>query len=340
MDGDRFDRLTRGLTAGPSSRRRVLRGLAGAALAGTLARFAPASAQDGAAAQACLAPGKKCALGEACCPGATCKQGRCRCKTGTKPCAGKCIPADRCCTEADCPAGQTCPGPGKRCRCPAGTKPCQGKCIPTERCCSPADCDGRACQDGICQPCTPGFKLCFLSCIPEDQCCICGGGKVCQNGQCRCPSGQPECGGICCTGGRTCQDGECTCPSGTIECAGGGPCLPLGGCCSNGDCTGGKICENGICRCPLLSPEIRGVCARSCLFGQQCRAGSGCGCTDGPGHADICTDFSIVSGGCAATPCTSDADCPANTPFGPFVCAFDNGTCGDGVARCRLICKP
>lgn len=86
MDAERFDRLARSLTT--RSRRGFSRALAGFGLAGGLSALL--SLADGEAKKRKHRNRKK------------------KCKGSRKKCGKKCIPADGCCTAADCAAGQNC----------------------------------------------------------------------------------------------------------------------------------------------------------------------------------------------------------------------------------------
>lgn len=91
-----------------------------------------------------------------------CVKGACQCLSGTKSCAGACIPKSSCCSEKDCqatescvnntcqfscsrvicPTNQVCDESQKRCTCPSGYRFCQvqDKCIPQDHCCDKFDC--------------------------------------------------------------------------------------------------------------------------------------------------------------------------------------------------------
>lgn len=83
MDPERFDGIVRSLAEG-GSRRRVLRGLAGAALGAVLA-----SRGDAGAAR-CQYLGEHCDARRPCCSGKRCVAGRCRCRAGRPECGGSC----------------------------------------------------------------------------------------------------------------------------------------------------------------------------------------------------------------------------------------------------------
>jgi hypothetical protein len=102
MDGDRFDDLARGLSAAPS-RRALLKGLAGGALAAALAALGAEGA--GAGHFGCRHVGKPCARNGQCC------SGRCRGPAGRETCRahhqGGCLASQDQCTAG---AGLVCGG--------------------------------------------------------------------------------------------------------------------------------------------------------------------------------------------------------------------------------------
>ncbi len=109
MDGHCFDDLTRALAEG-TTRRRVLRGLAGGALAGAAALLerSPVTA-DG-----CKGEGKACKKDEQCCSGLVCipptgaqatAKSESTCQPPPPTCGGFGQP---CCDSAACDAGLTC----------------------------------------------------------------------------------------------------------------------------------------------------------------------------------------------------------------------------------------
>jgi hypothetical protein len=250
-----------------------------------------------------------CGTGGAACTecrgGTTCQDGACKCPAGEKECAGRCIPAADCCRNADCGACESC----QRGACVSGCQP------------------GQACRDGRCA-CTPAS--CSTGCCDGDDCLpgdrngACGsGGEICV-----------ECGG-----GTTCQDGACKCRSGEKDCA--GRCIPAADCCDNGDCGAcescrrgecvsgcrpGQACRDGRCTC------TRESCSTGCCAGDTCEAGDG--------------DRACGRGGNACAACPANADCVGgacrcDVGFQPCqgTCIRNDECCGDGGCGQCTICQ-
>ncbi len=326
MDGTRFDRLTRELTAGDQTRRHLLRGLAAAALGGLLVRIAPTAAgrqrdevgdwepdageeADAAKRGGCARLNRTCDKDKKCCGKLTCKRGRCRCPKGTVPQGGRCVPKGTCRDDADCGGGKTCQD--GICACPGNLLPCADGCIQPGFCCG-AEClpSGGTCEDGACV-CPTGTKPCGLGCAPagESGCCgdldcPAGSGKVCVRSKraCACPSGKKECAGVCIPSDRCCSDADCgpnrTCNNGICGCSAlekpcNGTCISQSQCC--GGCSGGKTCQNGACACPSGQAECGGTC---CPFNEVCQNGT-CRCP---------SNRLVVDGRCVR-PCTTTFDC-------------------------------
>ena len=200
MDADRFDRLTKSLTA-VASRRLALRGLI-AALAGMLRSVAPIS--DPVIVRGAGGSGNRAIVGN----GGHRRRHRpnhhhhhhhrrkdrqCRPKSQSKLCQGKCnqFIEDGCGGKVDCTCqdGAICaPANGECCQ---PDRLCAGKsvCCPQGEVCGPGD------------ACCPGKQACFLSneCCPAGEECTVGGGTCCLiENICRtggvaascCPSGQ------------------------------------------------------------------------------------------------------------------------------------------------------
>ncbi len=109
MDAHRFDNLTRSLAEGVT-RRRVLLGLAGGALAGAAALLGRSPVK----ADGCKGEGKACKKDEQCCSGLVCTpptdagstaKSASTCQPPTPTCGGFGQP---CCDSATCDAGLTC----------------------------------------------------------------------------------------------------------------------------------------------------------------------------------------------------------------------------------------
>lgn len=286
MDGPRFDRWTRALASG-SSRRRLLQGVTGGALAALLAHLGLEEASA-----ACVKVGQRGCRGpqnKTCCPGATCqggskrRVGRCACKAGLTKCGTTCVN-----TTTD---GQHCGG----CNNPCGTgETCQGgTCVGGGGECSPSCAGGQTCRDGGICACPAGTESscdfawppgCY--CCPVGQfhcgdgacheCCIganCGGGgRECGEGNtCRCPNLQQDCGGICQT---CCTDEHCAnynmSPGDGFICT--DPDNPHKATCR---CQNGMVepCSDGTkkyCRDVVNDNDNCGACHRKCIGGWNC----------------------------------------------------------------------
>ena len=234
MDGQRFDELTRAVTAGGTSRRGVLKALVAAAFGGFLAtRGREASAQ-------CEPLGSECATGTECCTG-TCAGGKC-CPAGETNCNGACVNLKT--DENNCnECGRVCSG-GRSC--------CNGFCVNTQisetncgecgkRCAAGQTCCGGKCVDT--ETDTNNCGTCAEVCGPNQNC---QGGDCCLKLRSACQSAA-----ACCQdGGQT----PTTCftytacgstPSGTRCCRPGGST-----CTDNCDCCGDNLCRSGKCGAP------------------------------------------------------------------------------------------
>jgi hypothetical protein len=129
-------------------------------------------------------------------------------------------------------------------------------------------CDGATCYEGdsqnscgrggvACAACS-GDEICDAGeCVCENECCAdadcpAGSGRTCQEGACRCPSGQGNSGGVCGTPPIGCVEPQVPCNEGT--------------CCS-GTCAPG---EGGIDRC---QPSAEG---EPCVRDDYCEIGLLC----------------------------------------------------------------
>lgn len=233
IEGHQFDSITRHFAV--ASRRATLGGLLG--FLGTLAAREEADALIDSR-RRCARLGQICSRRNRlpCCPGSRCRNLRCRCAGGRRPCKGKCIRKNQCCRNRDCPGSLRCRN--GRCRCPNRQRRCQNQCIPADHCCRHRDCGvGERCDGGRCravpvcrepdQSCADDADCCAGQCIEnicvcrepdelcdlDDQCCS----GVCNEYSGRCAAGcLPEttgcresldcCSGCCSQDGRTCGD--------------------------------------------------------------------------------------------------------------------------------------
>jgi hypothetical protein len=189
------------------------------------------------------------------------------CPVGTKPCDDLCIPANQCCTKADCPPIDT-----FRC--------CNGLCTDAKRgtgftCSANAEC----CSD-YCRAEDDEVKTCSATCRgkpcnPSIGCCR---GQTCLNVG---SNGQGSCGG-CKESGSSCEtDAECcfsacaAAPGSSDKRCGsyaGGPCE------KNFDCNSCRL--GGACRSFSLLDEVcyegRCLCSYECCSHSDCDPGENC----------------------------------------------------------------
>lgn len=224
-----------------------------------------------------------------------------KCKGNKKKCGKKCIPADKCCTTADCGSKGSCVN--GTCVCPTGQKPCNGGCIPTASCCQNGDCGPtQTCINGTCT-CSGGLARCGQECIDPETCC-----------------------GTTCPGNQTCDEGFCFCPNPDDWPCGDGSCVTGSECCVSANCPADQHCDDGTCWCNVAD----GIwCDTGC-----CDAAQGETCT----HND--EGASCVAGGCALNDwCNVDTDsvcrdsateyCVCITSYGP---TEEIPACVDGYA--------
>lgn len=402
MDDCRFDNLTRTLARG-TSRRSLLKGLAGAVLGGGAMLGGVPSGE----AFMCRQPGVLCAKDAQCCSG-SCDPvshrcgGDLPCRSAGHPCEGN----QSCCAGLVCQASD--PGAALRCTTPCtpttcaaqgmqcgpvsdgcgGTLQCgdcpsatcstgscaQGQCTltPIAGCCTSDDqCDdGTACTVDTCDPSTNTCTHTPVTCQPSDVChtascdpsqgCIqtpvsdgtdCGGGKICQQGACVCPSGTMDCGGICaqcCTPddcpGTTCS--PATCDDGTCGRA------PIEGCCTqNSDCGDSDACTtdtcvNNTCQHTPVTCQPSDAChTASCDPSQGCVQAS---VSDGTscGTNQVCCQGTCCAAGqpCVQGSCCTPGDFNSLCAPGDFCGPVPDGCggmfdCGDPCGECTP-CDP
>ena len=169
MDGQRFDSITKAIV-NASSRRQLIRGIAGSAVAGALALVGAGNSAD---ARRCRVVGQNCRSNAECCERfCDTETFQCACPTGTNLCVTN-PPRQQC--LAACTGGRVFDPETCECECRLGAQPCPspgGACCPISqgfRCC-PEGC--RPClNNGQCRnaPCTPGgggIQCCSGVCIP------------------------------------------------------------------------------------------------------------------------------------------------------------------------------
>jgi hypothetical protein len=302
MDGARFDAIARSL-AQPGSRRRLLAGLAAAALG--------LAGRDRAGAVACRTPGLLCRENADCCARvcAADAAGRrvCRCRT-----AADCPPPTNRCLAATCAAGVCGTAPAVHC---AAIDQCHlaGACVPaTGTCTNPAKANGTACDDGDrrttgdhCQDgACVGTKV---VCTAQDQCHSAG----CDPGTGTCAqtplTGTPCDDGNACTQHDTCQAGVCTAGAPKV-CAACQTCQ--GGSCVS-TCAAGQVCHQGACCTPDAT-----TCAGKCSPATD-NCGQDCGAT--------CAADQVCHQGACCTPDAQATTCAGNK------CGTITNNCGQGV---------
>lgn len=294
MDPNRFDALTRIVGSG-QSRRRVLKTLAGGALAAVSAAIGLDDAR---------AAAKKRAMGVVCSKNADCQSNAClpkdrsghrycgcgspkECPQATGQCqaatctAGVCgigVTVNAACTDGNaCTRGETCQANGV---CGGGTaivcpKPDQchdaGTCDPnTGQCSNPAKSDGAPCDDG--DACTTG-DVCAAG--------VCGGvtvaclvGDVCAAGACTCQAGDTLSPVKSCHPSAPCDlfpPSNCACNTDTdgvtgcwdycVSCEEAARCTSTADCAAFGAdavCVSTEFCEGDICVLPCGGGGIAG----------------------------------------------------------------------------------
>jgi hypothetical protein len=282
MDGQRFDLLARAIARG-GSRRQVLKGLAGGALAGGFlgaVRAPRAAAQD-----ECVPGGGSCETGDDCCSGLCNQNGICYCTDPSRPPIG--CP---CTTGTDDACGDTtllcCPttnepgGPGI---CTSGMVGCNplGCHQPGESCEINGDCcQGQCSDEGVCyctDPDRPGIG-CSCTTGTENPC---GDTTL----VCCATSNAPGGPGICTSGSVGCEP---------VGCSGAGD--PCG---ADEDCCAGTCGDDGFCFCEDPSRPALGC---PCTIGRENACGDTslvcCTNSDDPNGFGICTSDSV---GCEPT---------------------------------------
>jgi hypothetical protein len=321
MDGQRFDDLTRALVANPG-RRRLLRRLAGSALAGSLLRL------------------DRGVAGAACPAGQILRRGvGCVCRTtGRPPVNGVCP----CRSNAECGTGRAC---------------CGGTCIDVSA--DLANCGAcgavcdlgsgiSACCDGVCtqvfnndEHCgtcdvacdTAASEICFAT-----NCCVeIGGSCSSAEGCCGFLQGFPELGPACCGG--VCTDtqrdeancGACdfVCPP-DLTCGGGG--AKPGECCKGfgAACSADEECcffPTGFC------------CNSACTTNPECCSPPGGTCITADDCCGFLPGFPQLGPACCDGFCRDTQRDEANCGACDFVCSGTGQICGGGGAIPGECCQ-
>jgi hypothetical protein len=243
MDQFRFDAAVKAFARG-TSRRGVIKGTAGAALAGVLAL----AGRSAGAAPGCRQRGDACSSPE----------------IGTQ---GRCCAGLRC-EGTTAGGGARCIGPNQ-CECPQGESCINFDCCPNNQICGGV-CLDAPCSANACEVCDTQQGACVSKCSGTQTCNTSNGtcdGVACGEKRAECSASAP-----CCEGLR-CQDGRCVgdtdlgercnrdvcktglrCCGNTVEGPGGGVCVDIickegfreqGGfpngprceCCENGECS-------------------------------------------------------------------------------------------------------
>jgi hypothetical protein len=315
MDGQRFDRWARALAAA-SSRRGLIKGLAGTLVAGLIA----ADAEEAEAAARCrgCGPCQRCRNGT-CVPrrdGTLCGQcgkcaagvcvanparcGKCRvCNESTFACnaqdCGDCgVCVNDVCKPKSGREGQDCGG--------SSCKVCDnGQCVAKPQ---NAECPGGLCCDGVCRA---GAACCDDGGCPECGKCVnfaCD--RTAKNGQ-TCGT-TPSC--------HICDNGECVALGDGFACKG-----VIGTCCAGVCCIGDQVCCNGQC--------CDGTCIAGCCIG-----GSSVSAAD----TDLCCPFGPPCGeGSNARCCNQDQECCQGECKAPEACCPEESVCGDACCSQEVL---
>lgn len=244
-------------------------------------------------------------------------------------------------------------------------RPSDGRCV--NECLAVDQCSGesftndlgysRICNSGA------GVAMCSSQCIDSSSdprncggCGVqCATGASCQEGQCTCPFGTVQCGGVCrtsdyfesnqncgtcgnaCGGGSACNGGECVCPGGDTFCSGacrGDAYFESSssncGTCGNTCTILGEACEDGVCGCPdgdgvcggqcvsLRTNTNCGTCGNACTnLGEVCEGG-GCECPTGQG---------LCEGACVSLDTTANCGACGEVCGSMEMCARSESAC-------------
>lgn len=342
MDGQRFDDLTRALGAG-TSRRTLLKGIAGGALATLTSLLDPTSSL--ATHTGCRHHGKPCRRDRQCCSKKCSRRGKCVCPGGTTKCGGTACVAS---TETCCTTPADCPG-------------------------TDIDCRTRTCTDGVCGATFTAADTPTANQTPGDcQTTICDGNGaiVSVNDDTDVPSDGNDCTVSTCDNGDPITThrpaGDSCDQNGGSVCDGHGACVE---CLAPDDCPGSdtecqrRTCTGNICGVSNLaagtptSNQTTGDCKR-----QVCNSAgeitSENDDSDVPDDTNGCTIDACSNGAPTHTPkpqgtecgtngvcneigqcvgCLQPSDCPTPGPCEVQTC--EDNTCGIALAPSSTVCR-
>jgi hypothetical protein len=258
------------------------------------------------------------------------------CAGDTVDCRGKCIARTACCTDRDCPMQNTqvgkCDEMSNQCSWACGgatPTPCAGRCIPMGGCCEM--CPGNfACVNNVCSTtmCREPYVLSGSTCVRT--CPGCNTSPHCDATNANVVTGRCDTAtGMCstttttaCTGGRVCQSGQCECPTGRTwngsSCVFTCPSCNTSPHCENNNVVVGQCnTGTGACTKPVMM---------TCSGGRTCQ-GNQCVCTDGRtwnGSACVLT----------CPTCNTNKRCSGNTLILTERCNTSTGMCEPMTQNC------
>lgn len=201
-----------------------------------------------------------------------------------------------------------------------------------------------------CKRCAPCQQCKKGTCKPKSEGADCGGNKVCQGGECVCPTAC--CSNDDCGFQGACESGVCDCKSGAKFCQ--GTCIPEEGCCTDDECADPRVCDGGECVCPsgqrecgaFCIPQERCCAALDCDSGESCLANNSCATACGPdkppcpgscvcgGGANVCRSANQPANICETPVCMSTGGCAT----GQACISFNCGTGRESERHCAALC--
>lgn len=303
------------------------------------------------------------------------------CSNGYQLCKSQCISQSGCCGDSDCRGNFACLN--NQCStsvCTTSYKLCNSVCIASAKCCQDSDCSQeKRCQSGTCvSRCAAQQTWCNRQCVDTQKdtshcgrCSnACKSGFSCQNGRCRCPSGQKDCGGSCsvccsnndcnlsqvcqsgrcigncrsdqdCKGNFACQNNQCSssvCSNGYQLCK--SQCIANTGCCTDQDCSGNFACQNNQCSTTACIQGYK-PCNNRCILNAGCCTDQDCSgnfaCQNNQCSGQCVSGYQSCNGQCIlSTGCCRDSDCGGNFACQNNQCS--SSTCVQGYKLCNNRC--